>query len=108
MTALFEYLHTLQSIWVANLEYQVKQGWLWLDPLLNLLRDYFFETTVVVTVIILYVIIFSAISFYARRPQDKKITYTDEFKNLVKGIDLHLGEDSKKSLAKIKPTKTED
>ena len=108
MTALFEYLHTVQSIWVANLEYQVKQGWLWLDPLLTLLRDYFFETTVVVTVIILYTIIFSAISLYGRRPQDKKITYTDEFKNLVKGIDLHLGEDSKKSSAKIKPTKTED
>ena len=108
MTALFEYLHTVQSIWVANLEYQVKQGWLWLDPLLTLLRDYFFETMVVVTVIILYTIIFSAISLYGRRPQDKKITYTDEFKNLVKGIDLHLGEDSKKSSAKIKPTKTED
>ena len=42
MTALFEYLHTVQSIWVANLEYQVKQGWLWLDPLLTLMRDYFF------------------------------------------------------------------
>jgi hypothetical protein len=73
-----------------------------------LLRDYFFETTVVVSVIILYTIIFSAISLYGRRPHDKKITYTDEFKNLVKGIDLHLGEDSKKSSAKIKPTKTED
>jgi hypothetical protein len=108
MTTLFEYLHTLQSIWVANLEYQVKQGWLWLDPLLSLLRDYFFETTVVVTVIILYTIIFSAISFYSQQPQDKKITYTDEFKSLVKGIDLHLGEDSKKSSAKIKPTKTEE
>ena len=108
MTALFEYLHTAQSIWVANLEYQVKQGWLWLDPLLILLRDYFFETTVVVTVIILYTIIFSAISFYSQQPQDKKITYTDEFKSLVKGIDLHLGEESKKSSEKIKTTKTKD
>ena len=108
MTAFFEYLHTIQSIWVANLEYQIKQGWLWLDPLLTLMRDYFFETTVVVTVIILYSIIFSAISIYSRQPQDKKITYTDEFKNLVKGIDLHLGEAPKKTSQKIKATKIED
>jgi hypothetical protein len=108
MTALFEYLHSVQSVWVANLEYQIKQGWMWLDPLLTLMRDYFFETTIVVIVIILYSIIFLAISFYSQQPQDKKITYTDEFKNLVKGIDLHLGEDSKKSSEKIKTTKTKD
>jgi hypothetical protein len=104
MTALFEYLHTIQSIWVDNLEYQVNQGWMWLDPLLTLVRDYFFETTVVVTVILLYTIIFLAISLFSRPPQDKKITYTDEFKNLVKGIDLHLGDEPKKPLVK-KPTK---
>ena len=90
MTALFEYLHTIQSVWVDNLEYQVKEGWMWLDPVLTLVRDYFFETTVVVTVILLYTIIFLAISLYSRQPQDKKITYTDEFKNLVKGVDLVL------------------
>ena len=104
MTALFEYLHTIQSVWVDNLEYQVKDGWLWLDPVLTLVRDYFFETTVVVTVILLYALIFSAISFYGRQPKNKKITYTDEFKNLVKGIDLHLGNDPKKSSEKT-PTK---
>jgi hypothetical protein len=104
MTALFEYLHTIQLIWVDNLEYQVKQGWTWLDPLLTLVRDYFFETTVVVTVILFYTIIFSAISLFSRQPQNKKITYTDEFKNLVKGIDLHLGDEPKKPLVK-KPTK---
>ena len=104
MTALFEYLHTIQSIWVDNLEYQVNQGWMWLDPLLTLVRDYFFETTVVVTVILLYTIIFSAISLFSRQPQNKKITYTDEFKNLVKGVDLHLGDEPKKPLVK-KPTK---
>ncbi len=49
MTALFEYLHSVQSIWVDNLQYQVKQGWVWLDPILTLVRDYFFETTVVFT-----------------------------------------------------------
>ena len=42
MTALFEYLHKIQSVWIDNLEYQVKEGWLWLDPLLTLVRDYFF------------------------------------------------------------------
>ena len=104
MTALFEYVHTIQLIWVDNLEYQVKQGWMWLDPLLTLVRDYFFETTVVVTVILLYTIIFLAISLYSRQPQDKKITYTDEFKNLVKGVDLHLGDEPKKTLVK-KPKK---
>jgi hypothetical protein len=104
MTALFEYLHTIQSVWVDNLEYQVKEGWMWLDPVLTLVRDYFFETTVVVTVILFYTIIFSAISLYSRQPQNKKITYTDEFKNLVKGIDLHLGDEPKKPLVK-KPTK---
>ena len=26
MTALFEYLHSVQSIWVDNLEYQVNKG----------------------------------------------------------------------------------
>jgi hypothetical protein len=77
---------------------------MWLDPLLTLVRDYFFETTVVVTVILLYTIIFLAISLFSRPPQDKKITYTDEFKNLVKGIDLHLGDEPKKPLVK-KPTK---
>jgi hypothetical protein len=44
------------------------------------------------------------ISFYGRQPQNKKITYTDEFKNLVKGVDLHLGNDPKKSSEKT-PTK---
>ena len=104
MTALFEYLHTIQSVWVDNLEYQVNEGWLWLDLVLTLVRDYFFETTVVVTVILLYIIIFSVISLYNRQPQNKKITYTDEFKNLVKGVDLHLGNDPKKSPEKT-PTK---
>jgi hypothetical protein len=100
MTALFEYLHTIQSVWIDNLEYQVKQGWMWLDPVLTLVRDYFFETTVVVTVILLYTIIFSVISLYSRQPQNKKITYTDEFKNLVKGVDLHLGDEPKKPLVR--------
>jgi hypothetical protein len=100
MTALFEYLHTIQLVWVDNLEYQVKQGWMWLDPLLTLVRDYFFETMVVVTVILLYTIIFLATSLYGRPPQDKKITYTNEFKNLVKGVDLHLGDEPKKPLKK--------
>ena len=104
MTALFEYLHIIQSVWVDNLEYQVKDGWVWLGPVLTLVRDYFFETTVVVTVIILYTIIFSAISLYGRPPQDKKITYTNEFKNLVKGVDLHLGDEPKKTFVR-KPTK---
>ena len=104
MTALFEYLHKVQSVWIDNLEYQVKEGWLWLDPLLTLVRDYFFETTVVVTVIILYSIIFLAISLYGQKKIPKKIVYTDEFKNLVKGIDLHLGDQPKKPVAK-KPTK---
>ena len=100
MTALFEYLHTIQSVWVDNLECQVKQGWMWLDPVLTIVRDYFFETTVVVTVILLYTIIFSAISLFSRQPQNKKITYTDEFKNLVKGVDLHLGDEPKKPLVR--------
>ena len=104
MTALFEYLHAIQSVWVGNLEYQVKEGWMWLDPVLTLVRGYFFETTVVVTVILFYTIIFSAISLYSRQPQNKKITYTDEFKNLVKGVDLHLGDEPKKPLVK-KPAK---
>jgi hypothetical protein len=104
MTALFEYLHAVQAIWVDNLEYQVKEGWVWLDPALTLVRDYFFETTVVVTVILLYSIIFSAISIYGQKATPKKIIYTDEFKNLVKGIDLHLGDEPKKSPVK-KPTK---
>ena len=104
MTALFEYLHTIQSVWLDNLEYQVKEGWMWLDPVLTLVRDYFFETTVVVTVILFYTIIFSAISLFSRQPQNKKITYTDEFKNLVKGVDLHLGDEPKKPLVR-KPTK---
>ena len=38
----------------------------------------------------------------------KKITYTDKFKNLVKGIDLHLGNEPKQSLEKNKATKTEE
>jgi hypothetical protein len=100
MTALFEYLHGVQSIWVGNLEYQVKEGWVWLDPILTLVRDYFFETTVVVTVILLYSIIFSAISFFGQKTNLKKIVYTDEFKNLVKGVDLHLGDEPKKSSVK--------
>jgi hypothetical protein len=104
MTALFQYLHRLQSIWVDNLEYQVKEGWVWLDPILTLVRDYFFETTVVVTVILLYSIIFYAISLYGQKTNHKKIVYTDEFKNLVKGIDLHLGDEPKKPAVK-KPTK---
>ena len=100
MTALFQYLHRVQSIWVDNLEYQVKEGWVWLDPILTLVRDYFFETTVVVTVILLYSIIFSAISLYGQKTNHKKIVYTDEFKNLVKGIDLHLGDEPTKPVAK--------
>jgi hypothetical protein len=52
----------------------------------------------------LYTIIFSAISLFSRQPQNKKITYTDEFKNLVKGVDLHLGDEPKKPLVR-KPTK---
>ena len=108
MTAFFEYLHTIQSIWVANLEYQVKQGWMWLDPLLTLMRDYFFETTVVATVILLYTIIFSAMSLYGQKTDLKKITYTDKFKNLVKGVDLHLGNEPKQSPEKNKATKTEE
>ena len=100
MTALFEYLHSVQSIWVDNLQYQVKEGWVWLDPILTLVRDYFFETTVVVTVILLYSIIFSAISLFGQKTNLKKIVYTDEFKNLVKGVDLHLGDEPKKPAAK--------
>ena len=100
MTALFEYLHGVQSIWVDNLEYQVKEGWVWLDPILTLMRDYFFETTVVVTVILLYSIIFSAISLFGQKTNLKKIVYTDEFKNLVKGVDLHLGDEPKKPVVK--------
>jgi len=100
MTALFEYLHSVQSIWVDNLEYQVKEGWVWLDPILTLMRDYFFETTVVVTVILLYSIIFSAISLFGQKTNLKKIVYTDEFKNLVKGVDLHLGDEPKKPAVK--------
>ena len=100
MTALFEYLHTVQSIWADNLTYQVKQGWVWLDPVLTLVRDYFFETTVVVTVILLYSIIFAAISMYGQKTTSKKITFTDEFKSLVKDVDLHLGEESKKTTLK--------
>ncbi len=100
MAALFEYLLEVQTIWVGNLEYQVKEGWLWLDPLLTLVRDYFFETTVVVTVILLYSIIFFGISLYGKKKIAKKIVYTDEFKNLVKGIDLHLGDEPKKPAAK--------
>lgn len=104
MTALFEYLHKVQSVWIDNLEYQVKEGWLWLDPILTLVRDYFFETTVVVTVILLYSLIFLSISLYDQKKIPKKIVYTDEFKNLVKGIDLHLGDQPKKPATK-KPTK---
>ena len=108
MTTLFEDLHTLQSVWEDNLTYQVKEGWVWLDPVLTLVRDYFFETTVVVTVIILYTIIFSAMSLYGQKNDLKKITYTDKFKNLVKGIDLHLGNEPKKTLEKNKATKNEE
>ncbi len=100
MTALFEYLHSVQSIWVDNLEYQVKEGWVWLDPILTLVHDYFFETTVVVTVILLYSIIFSAISLFGQKTNLKNIVYTDEFKNLVKGVDLHLGDEPKKPVIK--------
>ena len=100
MTALFEYLHSVQSIWVDNLQYQVKEGWVWLDPILTLVRDYFFETTVVVTVILLYSIIFSALSLFGQKTNLKKIVYTDEFKNLVKGVDLHLGDEPKKPAVK--------
>ena len=108
MTALFEYLHAIQLVWVDNLEYQVKEGWVWLDPVLTLVRDYFFETTVVVTVILLYTIIFSAMSLYGQKTDLKKITYTDKFKNLVQGIDLHLGSEPKKTLEKNKATKNEE
>ncbi len=108
MTALFEYLNTMQSVWEDNLAYQVKEGWVWLDPVLTLVRDYFFETTVVATVILLYTIIFSAMSLYGQKTDLKKITYTDKFKNLVKGIDLHLGNEPKQSLEKNNVTKTEE
>ena len=108
MTTLFEDLHILQSVWEDNLAYQVKEGWVWLDPVLTLVRDYFFETTVVVTVILLYTIIFSAMSLYGQKNDLKKITYTDKFKNLVKGIDLHLGNEPKQSLEKNNVTKTEE
>ena len=108
MTALFEYLNTMQSVWEDNLAYQEKEGWVWLDPVLNLVRDYFFETTVVATVILLYTIIFSAMSLYGQKTDLKKITYTDKFKNLVKGIDLHLGNEPKQSPEKNKATKTEE
>ncbi len=107
MTALFEYLHTMQSVWEDNLEYQVKEGWVWLDPVLTLVRDYFFETTVVATVILLYTIIFSAMSLHGQKTDLKKITYTDKFKNLVQGIDLHLGNEPKQILEKNKAIKTE-
>ena len=100
MTALFEYLHSVQSIWVDNLQYQVKEGWVWLDPILTLVRDYFFETTVVVTVILLYSIIFFAISLYGEKTIPKKVIFTDEFKNLVKDVDLDLGDAPKKPVAK--------
>jgi hypothetical protein len=43
-------------------------------------------------------------SLYGQKKIPKKIVYTDEFKNLVKGIDLHLGDQPKKPVAK-KPTK---
>ena len=105
MTALFEYLHTLQSIWVDNLTYQVKQGWVWLDPILTLVRDYFFETTVVVTVILLYSIIFSTISIYSQKTTLKKITFTEEFKSLVKDVDLHLGDEPKRPTTEKSPKK---
>ena len=108
MTTLFEDLHILQSVWEDNLAYQVKEGWVWLDPVLTLVRDYFFETTVVVTVILLYTIIFSAMSLYGQKNDFKKITYTDKFKNLVKGVDLHLGKEPKKSPEKNRATKTEE
>ncbi len=108
MTALFEYLNTMQSVWEDNLAYQVKEGWVWLDPLLTLVRDYFFETTVVATVILLYTIIFSAMSLYGQKNDFKKITYTDKFKNLVKGIDLHLGNEPKQSPEKNQAIKTEE
>ena len=108
MTTLFEDLHTLQSVWEDNLTYQVKEGWVWLDPVLTLVRDYFFETTVVVTVILLYTIIFSAMSLYVQKTDLKKITYTDEFKKIVKGVDLHLGKEPKKSPEKNKATKPEE
>ena len=108
MTALFEYLNTMQSVWEDNLAYQVKEGWVWLDPVLTLVRDYFFETTVVATVILLYTIIFSAMSLYGQKTDLKKITYTDKFKNLVQGIDLHLGSEPKKTLEKNKATKNEE
>ncbi len=108
MTALFEYLNTMQSVWEDNLEYQVKEGWVWLDPVLTLVRDYFFEAAVVTTVILLYTIIFSAMSLYGQKTDLKKITYTDKFKNLVQGIDLHLGKEPKQSPEKNKATKTEE
>jgi hypothetical protein len=102
MTALFEYLHKVQSVLIDNLEYQVKEGWLWLGPILTLVRDYFFETIVVVTVILLYSLIFLGISSYDQKKTPKKIVFTDEFKNLVKGIDLHLGDQPKKLAEKNK------
>jgi len=47
-------------------------------------------------------------SLYGQKTDLKKITYTDKFKNLVKGIDLHLGNEPKQSLEKNKATKTEE
>jgi hypothetical protein len=46
-----------------------------------------------------------AISLYGQKKIPKKIVYTDDFKNLVKDIDLHLGDQPKKPVAK-KPSKT--
>ncbi|NDH10043.1 MAG: hypothetical protein EBY16_10665, partial [Gammaproteobacteria bacterium] len=71
---------------------------------LTLVRDYFFETTVVVTVILLYSIIFTAISIYGQKTTPKKIIFTNEFKSLVKDVDLYLGDEPKKPATK-KPIK---
>ena len=39
-------------------------------------------------------------SNFVQKTPPNKITYTDEFKNLVKGVDLHLGETPKKPAEK--------
>jgi hypothetical protein len=37
---------------------------------------------------------------YGQKTTSKKITFTDEFKSLVKDVDLHLGEEPKKTALK--------
>jgi hypothetical protein len=37
---------------------------------------------------------------YGQKTTPKKITFTDEFKSLVKDVDLHLGDEPKKPMPK--------